>query len=157
VPAVPRHPGSRVVSHTPHFVRDFRKLQTAVRTLRDRTRPETIRFIDADPTRRAPCISAVMANVLEAYVYRSGDTLYVDLAAGTGAGSILEAQLTVPDLSLTGAAVQSASGGTERIIRVQLAMPAAWESGAAYLVYVQGRRVSGADSTTLAALRAWQR
>lgn len=157
MPAAPRHPGSRVVGHAPNVVRDLRRLQDTMRALRDRTRPEQVRFIDADLTRRTPCTAAAMTNVLEAYVYRSGDTLYADLAAGTGAGSVVEAQLTVPDLALTGAAVQTAAGGTERIIRVRLAMPAGWDSGAAHLVYVQGRRVSGADATTLAVLRAWQR
>jgi hypothetical protein len=40
---------------------------------------------------------------------------------------------------------------------VSLAIPAAWDSGANYLVTVQARRVSGADATTVQVRRAWQR
>jgi hypothetical protein len=98
-----------------------------------------------------------MINTHETMVYRSGDSLYADVACGTGSGSNMEVRFNIPSLVVSGTAVQSGSGGTERIVRITLTMPAAWASGAAHLVYVQGRRVSGADATTVRVLRSWQR
>jgi hypothetical protein len=153
----PRHPGSRLVSHPPNLIRDIRKIIADIQAARDRTRPETLTFVPSVPSRGEPCTSATMVNVLETYVYRSGNTLYADVACGTGTGSVMSVQFSVPALSLTGAAATTPSGGTEQIVRISLTLPDAWASGAAYLTYVQGQRVSGSDSTTVRVLRAWQR
>lgn len=155
--ATPRHPGSRVVDHAPNLLRTIRALQADLRKLRDRTRPETVQFTDADIARGVPCVSATFINTHVTYLYRSGVMLYIDVAAGTGAGSVMEFQLSAPLLNVTGAAAQTPSGGTERIVRVTMPLPDTWQSGEAFQVYLEGRRVSGSDSTTVRVLRAWQR
>lgn len=153
----PRHPGSRVVDHQPNILRVIRAIQEELRKIRDKTRPEVLTFVDADPSRGVPCVSGAMVSTHETKVYRSGDSLYADVACGTGAASSMEVQLAVPDLGVTGTPVASGTGGTEQIVRVALAMPTSWDSGAAYLTYVQARRATGADATTVRVLRAWQR
>lgn len=153
----PRHPGSRFVDHEPHLIRDIRAILAAIQQNRDRTRPETLTFAPSDPARGEPCVSATMVNTHETKVYRSGNTLYADVACGTGAGSVMAVQLSVPALSLVGSAATTPSGGTEQVVRVSLTLPDTWASGAAYLTYVQAQRVSGTDATTVRVLRAWQR
>lgn len=151
-----RHRGSRLVTRTPDLVRTLVGMRDDIQSAR-RVRREDITVAPADWTRGEPATSATMANVHVTLVYRSGHALYFDLYAGTGAGSVLEAQLSVPDLSVTSAAVMTTPAGGERLLRLQLGLPATWQVGDAHLVYVQARRVSGADATTLRVLRAWQR
>jgi hypothetical protein len=146
-----------MVDHPPNVVRIIKKLQADLRNLRNLTRPETLTFTEAAPSLGVACVSGTMVNTHETNVYRSGDRVWADVALGTGAGSVMEAQFSVPALSLTGAAVASASGGTEQVVRITLDLPDSWDSGSPYLMYVQARRVSGADSTTVRVLRAWQR
>lgn len=153
----PHHPGSRMVEHPPSLVRVISRIRKDVAHARDRTRPETLTFAPADPARGEPCISATLVNTHETLVYRSGNMLYADVACGTGAGSVMEVRFNAPDLPVTGSAVTTAAGGTKRVVRISLTLPDAWDSGAAYLTYVQARRVSGADATTVRVLRAWQR
>lgn len=153
----PKHSGSRLVDQRPNVLRVIRRIEASLAKLINQTRPETLTFIPADPTRWEPCVSATMVNVLATRVYRSGDRLYADVVCGTGAGSAMEVQLSVPALAVTGTSVTTASGGTTQEARVTLTLPASWDSGASYLVYVQARRVSGADATTVRAYRTWQR
>lgn len=153
----PRHRGSRLVDKTPNLIREIQSLRRQVETTRDKTRPETLTFVPSAATAWPACTSATMVSMVKTLVYRSGRIVYAVVGCGTGAGSVMEVQLTCPDLGVTGPAVQTASGGTERDVQVQLVMPTAWVSGDAHMVIVQGRRVSGADATTLQVLRAWQR
>ncbi|GIH95449.1 hypothetical protein ACFFMN_23065 [Planobispora siamensis] len=160
IPVTPqpsRHPGSRVVTTTPDVVRAVTDIRQQVGAQAARVRREDVTFTSADPARGEPCTAAAMTNTLVTTVYRSGHTLYVDLAMGTGAASVMEARITVPDLSITGAAIDTPAGGVERDIRVQLSLPDAWPMGEAHRVYIQARRVSGGDATTVRVLRAWQR
>jgi len=152
-----RHRGNRLVTRTPNLVRSLVGMRDDIQNSSRRIRREDITVAPADWTRGEPATSATMADVHVTLVYRSGHALYFDLYAGTGAGSVLEAQLSVPDLSVTSAAVMTTPAGGERLLRLQLDMPATWQVGDAHLVYVQARRVSGADATTLRVLRAWQR
>jgi hypothetical protein len=154
---IPKHPGSRLVDHPPNVGRIIRRIEAEIARVANKTRLETLTFVPAVPSRGEPATAAALADVLETLVYRSGTKLLADVACGTGAGSVMEARLSVPSLALTGPTVATASGGTERIIRIELTLPTAWESGAAHLTYVQARRVSGSDATTVRILRAWQR
>lgn len=155
--AMPRHAGSRVVDKPPNILRTIRLIEKKLARLASVTRPEVLVAVPASPSRWEPAAAASMTNVLRWYVYRSGSKILADVGCGTGAGSVMRAQLAVPALGLTGDAVTTASGGTERIVRLSLTMPEAWASGAVYPVYVQAMRVSGTDATTLAVLRGWQR
>jgi hypothetical protein len=157
VTSMPRHPGSRQVPKPPNLVRSFKELEARLAKLAALTRPETLTAVPASPTRWEPATAATMTNVLRMRVYRSGSKILADVGCGTGAGSVMSVQLTCPDLGVSGAAATTASGGTERIVRVTLDLPTSWESGAVHAVYVQAMRVSGADSTTCQVLRAWQR
>ncbi|MBO2461661.1 hypothetical protein [Actinomadura violacea] len=152
-----RHPGSRLVPHDPDLVRALKAMRRDIQRAATAQQTETIVAIPAVPSRWEPATAAAMANVQQMNIYRSGSHLFCDVACGTGAGSVLRVQLTCPDLALTGTAVTTASGGTQRIIRVQLDFPDAWTVGAVHLVYAQAMRVSGSDSTTMAVIRAWQR
>lgn len=152
-----RHRGSRLVTRAPDLVRSLVGMRDDIQSSARRVRREEMSVAPADWTRGEPAVSATMANVHVTLVYRSGHALFFDLYAGTGAGSVLEAQLSVPDLSVTSASATSTPAGGERLLRLQLDMPATWQVGEALLVYVQARRVSGADATTLRVLRAWQR
>lgn len=151
-----RHRGNRLVTRTPSLVRTLVGMRDDIQASR-RIRREDITVAPADWTRGEPAVSATMADVHVTLVYRSGHALFFDVLAGTGAGSVLAAQVSVPDLSVTGAAATTTPAGGERLLRLQLDMPATWQTGEAHLVYVQARRVSGADATTLRVLRAWQR
>lgn len=153
----PRHPGSRLVDKPPNLVRSLKEFEQRLSRLASLTRPETLTFVPAVAARGEPAAAAAMTSVLQTLVYRSGSKLLADVACGTGAGSVVSVQLTVPDLAVTGTAATTPSGGTERVARVALDLPTAWESGAAHMVYLQAMRVSGADSTTVRMLRAWQR
>jgi hypothetical protein len=152
-----RHQGSRLVTRPPSSVRTINTIRAEVRAMTSRVRPEEIAFADADPARGVPCTSATFAGTHLSHVYRSGRALFVDVLAYTGTGSVMEARLTAPDLSLTGTAVASPSGGTHRVVRVELALPETWLMGEAHLVYVEARRVSGSDATTVRVVRARQR
>lgn len=156
-PPPPRHQGSRTVSREPNLVRYLTGVRDDVSANLARIKREDFTFAPADWTRGEPATSATMAHTHVTRVHRSGHVLYVDVAAGLGVDSVLSAQLTVPDLALVGVAVTSGAGGTEQDLRLQLVMPTGWEMGAVYRVYIQAMRVSGADSTTLRVLRAWQR
>lgn len=153
----PRHPGSRLVDLPPNIAREIWKIKAAIRALKDRTRPEMLVFVSADVAKAEAFTSASMVNTLMTYMYRSGDTVYADVLVTTGAASVVETQLWVSSLSLAGTPVTSAAGGTERILRLTLQLPPAWEMGEARRIYVQARRVSGADATAIRVLRAWQR
>lgn len=152
------HTGSKVVPQPPNILRSIRRVQQDLQAMRSRTRPEVITFAPSDQTRGVPCTSGTMANNHETLIYRSGATLYVDLAAWVGTGSVLEFSLKVPDVSVTGDAAQTAAGGaSEQIVRVTFTFPDTWLPGDAHLLYVQGRRLLGTDSTTVRVLRAVQR
>jgi hypothetical protein len=146
-----------VVTRTPNLIRTLATIRDNVDTNATRVRREDITFAPADWTRGEPAVAATMTNVLVTSVHRSGHILYADIAAGLGDASSLSAQLTVPNLGLTGPAVTSGEGGIEQDLRLKLAISDIWEMGAAQRVYVQAMRVSGADATTLRLLRAWQR
>lgn len=154
--ATPNHPGSRVVAHRPDLTRIIRTIQADIGRLARAARPETLTFEPSSVARGEPCTSASFTDVLMTYTYRSGSRLYADLAAGTLTASALEARFTVPDLGIVGDATASATGGDTRIIRISLPMPDTWASGAAYRLFIQGRRTTGTEATTLRALRAWQ-
>lgn len=153
----PRFPGSRLVDHPPHLMRNLLAMRADQRGQRDLTRTDILVFTASDFTRGVPCTSATMINTHETLVYRCGVILYADVACGTSAASAMEAQLAVPDLGVTGDPVASASGGTEQVVRLTLTLPDAWDMGDAHLVFVQARRTSGSDATTMRVLRAWQR
>lgn len=156
-PPPSRHPGSRTVSRVPNAVRSLIAMRNNVDGTLTRVRREDVTFAPADWTRGEPATSATMASVFVTRLYRSGHNLYIDVAAGLGVESVLSAQISVPDLSLTSPPITSGAGGNEQDLRLQLALPTTWEMGAVYRVYVQAMRVSGADATTLRVLRAWQR
>lgn len=156
-PPPSRHSGSRVITREPNLVRVISTIRDNVAAQASRVRREDILFTESDPDLGVPATFAVLTNTHVTKVSRSGHTLFVDAAAGTGAASVVEARISVPDLSLTGAPVTSPAGGVDRDMRLTMAMPDAWEMGAAYRVYVQARRVSGIDPTTMRILRAWQR
>jgi hypothetical protein len=157
VPPPSRHLGSRVVSRAPNLIRTVTAIRDTAAANTTRIKREDVTFAPADWTRGEPATSATMASTHVTRVYRSGHSLYVDVAAGLGDASIVSAQLAVPDLGVIGPAVTSGEGGVEQDLRLQLSMPTPWEIGAVYRVYVQAMRVSGADATTLRVLRAWQR
>lgn len=152
-----RHQGSRLVARPPDAVRAVTVLRNTVVQGQRRQRPDTLAFVAADVATGVACTSASFVRAVKTLVTRSGAALYVDVSAGTGAASVVEARLAVPDLGLTGAAVATASGGTEHLIRVTLPLPDAWPMGEAHLVYVEARRVSGADATTVQVVAARQR
>lgn len=154
--ATPNHPGSRVVAHRPDLTRIIRTIQAEVGRIARAASPETLQFAPAPLARGEPCTAASFADVLVTYAYRSGSKIYADLAAGTLTASAVEARFSVPDLGLVGDATASPTGGDTRIIRISLAIPDTWASGAAYRLYIQGRRTVGAEATTLRVLRAWQ-
>jgi hypothetical protein len=139
------------------MVRAFRQLQQDVKANRNRLRPETVTFTDYDPARGVPCTGAAMAYTHEALVVRFGTSLFIDVGAGTGGGSVMEFSVDCPAIPAASPAAQSPAGGTEQIVRVQFDFPAAWTVGDANRIYLQGRRVSGTDSTTARILRAVQR
>ncbi|MEV8634283.1 hypothetical protein AB0395_21770 [Streptosporangium sp. NPDC051023] len=156
-PQPSRHVGSRVVATAPDAVRTITGIRAEVSRQATRVRRESLTFAPADPSRGEPCTAAVMVSVLVAMIYRSGHNLYADVAMGTGAASVMQAQLAVPGLGLTGDVVDTAAGGSERDIRLRLELTDAWPMGEAHRVYVQARRLSGADATTVRLLGAWQR
>lgn len=155
--AVPHHPGSRVVAHPPSLLRTLRRMQAELQRKTAPLSHEPLMAVAASPSRWEPATSSTLTNVQRLQVYRAGSRVLADVACGTGSGSVLQVQLAVPALGVTGDAVTTASGGTERIVRVAVDMPPAWESGAAHTVYLRARRVSGGDSTTVTMVRAWQR
>jgi hypothetical protein len=154
----PRHAGSKVVPHPPNLARAFRKLQDDVRSMRNRIRPETIQFIESSTSYGVNCASASAILTHYALIYRSGHKLYVDVVANAGSTSIVEALLTSPEVPVTGTAIKTpVSGGGIHNIRCTLAFPDAWQIGDPHLLYLQARRVSGPDTTTVQVLRAVQR
>ncbi len=156
-PPPSRHLGSRLVNRPPSLIRSVAAIRDNVGTNSSRIRREEITFAPADVTRGEPAISATMASTHVTKVYRSGHTLFVDLAMWLGAGSVMSAQLTVPDLGISGNIATTTGGGGEQDLRVSLDLPSGWELGDIHRVYVQAMRVSGADATTVRVLRSWQR
>ncbi len=156
-PPPSRHAGSRLVAKSPDLIRAVAGIRANGAAAQSRVRREDVAFTEASAAAGVACTSASFIQTHVTMVYRTGHSLFADIAAGTGAGSVLEIRLTVPDLSLTGAAVASATGGTDVDVRVELALPDAWTPGDPHRVFVEGRRLSGADATTIRVLRAWQR
>lgn len=156
VPPPSRHPGSRTVIREPNIVRTIAAQRDAVAKLAARIRREDMSFAPADPALGEPATSATMASTHVTLVHRSGHNLYCDVAAWMGVSSVLAARLYVADLDVAGPPVTSGEGG-EQDLRLQVSMPDSWLVGDAHRLYVQARRVSGADATTLRVLRAWQR
>lgn len=147
------HPGSRTVPHPPHIARVIRGLQ---RQVKDATMRPVQSLMPVPVTPPTACTAAAMTSIIKMWTYRSGGAVYVDLDVAAGASSVVSAQLTCPDLAVTGAAVTTAAGG-EQVIRLQLGFPDSWPPGDQHFLYVQARRVSGADATTCQVARAWQR
>ncbi|MFF4777511.1 hypothetical protein ACFY05_32110 [Microtetraspora fusca] len=156
-PPPSRHAGSRLVTKGPNLVRAVSAIRGAVATNGAKIRRQDLSFTVAAPASGVPCTSGSFVQTHVTMVYRSGHNLYADLGLGTGAASVMEARLTVPDLGLTGAAVTTAAGGADQDARVMIALPDAWAIGSAHRVYVEARRVSGSDATTVRVLAAWQR
>lgn len=151
-----RHPGSRLVDHAPDLIRAVQRIRADLARLAGQGRLETLTFTTSGTSTGVAATSGTLANTHVTMVYRSGKTLYADLAAGTGAASVVGAALAVPDFSLVSAEVDTAAGGTEQDFRVSLDFPDGWGFGDPHLVFIQARRVSGADATTMRVLRAWQ-
>lgn len=151
-----RHPGSRVVSRIPNLVRTLTGMRDNQETTVSRIRREEISFAPADPARGEPATSPDMTSTHITRVYRSGHSLYVDALAWLGIDSVLQLQLTVPELGLVSPPITSGTGG-EQDLRLQLTIPSTWQMGEARRLHLQAMRVSGADPTTVRVLRAWQR
>lgn len=154
-PPPSRHAGSRLITRGPDFVRAVADVRSRLVTNLTKIRREEISFSAVNSG--VPCTSGIMINTHDTRMARTGYSLFADLVAVTGAASVVEAQITIPALSISSPPVATPSGGTERELQVTLEMPDAWDIGLTYRVYVQARRVSGGDATTLRLLRAWQR
>jgi hypothetical protein len=153
----PRRPGSRLVGHAPDLIRVIRQIQADLRSLATAGRLETLTVTTYGAATGTAATAASLTGIFLLYPYRSGNAIYADVIAGTGAASIVGADLYVPDLTLSSGEVQTPAGGTEQIVRLSLPLPDAWGSGEAHQVQVRARRVSGTDATTVRVLRAWQR
>ncbi|MEW9530750.1 hypothetical protein [Microbispora sp. NPDC049125] len=156
-PPPSRHPGSRFIAKAPDVVRSIVAIRNDVGTAANRVRRQDLAFAVAAVASGVACTAATFTQTHAVMAYRSGHNLYADLAMGTGAASVMEARLTVPDLGLVGATATTGTGGVDVDLRVSLALPDAWPMGEAHRVYVEARRVSGADATTVRVLAAWQR
>lgn len=154
-PPPSRHPGSRLTTKGPDFVRAVADVRSRSVTDRTKIRREEISF--SAVSSGVPCTSALMIDTHDTKMARTGYALFVDLVAVTGPASVVEARISVPSLAIFGSSVATLSGGTEREILVRLNMPDSWDIGSVYRVYVQARRLTGADATTIRVLRAWQR
>lgn len=152
----PRHTGPRGQASPPNVVRSVKRIQRQVGDLTDIKKPQELHAVDADVTTGKPCTAAAFANLQRFWVYRNGANVYCDVAVGCGTSSVVQARLTCTDFTLTGDAAVSAAGG-EHVLRLELAMPDAWQSGDSHYVTVQGFRSSGTDATTLQVIRGWQR
>lgn len=147
------HPGSRTIPHPPHISRVIRGLQ---RQVKDATMRMVQSLLPVPVTPATACTAASMTSLFKMWTYRTGASVFVDLDVNAGASSVVSAQLTCPDLSVTGAAAATAAGG-EQVIRLQFDFPDSWNTGDQHFVYVQAMRASGADATTCQVARAWQR
>jgi hypothetical protein len=147
-----------LVDRAPNILKSIRRLQLDLQALQTRTRPESLTFVEADPASGVPCTSSSFIQTHECLIFRSGQTVYVDVAAATGSGSVMEFYLIAPDVTgVSGPIVASPAGGTMQIVRVTFPFPDSWTIGDAHLLYLQARRVSGSNSTTVRVLRAVQR
>jgi hypothetical protein len=156
--SVPRHPGSRDNDRSQNLIQVIRRLRADLARMENRVRPEQLAFTVAAAGSGVAVTSAdFTATHVVKLVRGRGQLVVVELLAGTGAGSVVEARLAVPDLGVTGPAAASAAGGTEREIKLGLTLPEAWMVGEGYLVTVEARRVSGSDTTTVRVVRAVHR
>lgn len=156
-PPPPRHPGSRMVAKPPDLVRSIVGIRDQATAAETRIRRQDLAPAPADPAAGVAATSATFVRTHVVKMYRVGHNVFADLAMGTGSGSVMEARLSVPDFGLTGTAVATAAGGTDVDLRVTLTLPDAWPNGEGHRVYVEARRVSGSDATTVRVLALWQR
>jgi len=154
--APPRRYGARTVITQPNLIRAINGLRTKIDSGL-RIRREEIAMVTADPAKGEPCQTPTMTSVFVSRVYRSGHAIYADVAAYTGAGSVVAARISVPELGLDGPTAISDEGGGEQDLRLRLTLPDTWGMGESRRVVVQACRLSGSDPTTLRVLRAWQR
>lgn len=156
-PPPPRTPGSRIIATAPDIVRVIAATRDQVNGNTTRIRRQDLTPAPADPAAGITVTASAFTPTHVAMAYRAGHAVYADLAMGTGTGSVMEARLTVPDLGLAGPATATGAGGTDVDLRVSLTLTDAWPVGEAHRVYVEARRVSGTDTTTVRVLAMWQR
>lgn len=155
-PPPSRHRGSRTVAKPPDLIRSIAAVRGDVETSKSRLRRQDMAFSAVNSG--VPCTTVDFTPTHDVLAYRFGHALYLDAAFATGTGSVVEARLNVPALGAIGDVVTSPAGGTEQVMRVTLLdLPDTWLMGDPQRVYLEARRASGTDTTTVRVLAAWQR